>query len=110
MPRHFVLKRFRGKFKHTANSVAFRCCFISSFSVFVEQRVEGGIGGGRDIKQEGKSDPLSQTKHPVRFRDKGYTISHVTMNAMALLIDHLPVSIQLFPIHFYLFIHVFIYL
>lgn len=104
----------------TANSVGFRAmadAVLYHVSLYCLNRGwnEGGKGnrgsgvGGGDIKQEGKSDPFSQTKHPVRFRDKGNTISHVTMNAMALLIDHIPVSIQLFP-HSLLFIYTCIYL
>lgn len=37
--------------------------------------------GGGDIKDEGKPDPLAQTKGAVEFRDKGNAIHRVTMNA-----------------------------
>ena len=44
-------------------------------------REEGWSVGGGDIKDEGKSDPLVQTKQAEGFRDKGNAIHHVTVNA-----------------------------
>ena len=48
-----------------------------------KERGSNVVGG--DMKRKGKLDPLSQTKQPVRFRDKGNAICHVTMNAGTLL-------------------------
>ena len=45
-----------------------------------EEGRRGSVGGG-DIKDEGKSDPLVQTKQAVGLGDKGNAIHHVTVNA-----------------------------
>lgn len=48
--------------------------------VRAEESRHGSVGGG-DIKDEGKLDPLVQTKQAVEFRDKGNVIHCVTVNA-----------------------------